>query len=84
MSASLWHRGSETKQLSAVLALDGTPPEIEGLLLGQVTVADLPGVVTSVGVGRLRALRMAAGVAKANRRARRARADEAPGAGADS
>jgi len=84
MSASLWHRGSETKQLSAVLALDGTPPEIEGLLLGQVTVADLPGVVTSVGVGRLRALRMAAGVAKANRRARRARADQAPGAGADS
>ena len=74
MSAALWHRGAETKQLSAALALDGTPAIVERLLLGQVAVADLPGVVTSVGVGRLRALRMAAAVTKANRRAQRTRA----------
>lgn len=74
MSAALWHRGAETKQLSAALALDGTPAVVERLLLGQVAVADLPGVVTSVGVGRFRALRMAAGVAKANRQAQRTRA----------
>lgn len=74
MSASLWHAGSQTKELSPALALDGTPPEVEALLLGGAKVADLDGVVTSAGVGRLGAIRMAAGVAKANRRAAKARA----------
>lgn len=71
MSASLWHDGHETKQLSAALALDGAPPEVERLLLGQVTAGDVPGMVTSAGVGRFAAMRMLGAGARANRRAGR-------------
>ena len=79
MSASRWAGGEEQETLSPALMLDGAPPEVEGLLLGQITVADLPGVVTSVGVSKLGAMRMLAGVARANRRAAKAAATDAPG-----
>jgi hypothetical protein len=72
MSASRWAGGTEQEELSAALMLDGAPPEVEDLLLGQVVAADLPGVVSSVGVSRWRAMRMLGGVAAANRRAARA------------
>jgi hypothetical protein len=77
MSASLWHAGSQTKELSPALALDGLPAVVEALLLGGQSAADVDGVVTSAGVGRLGAMRMLAGVAKTNRRAAKARAARA-------
>lgn len=78
MTATRWSGGEQVEELSAALMLDGAPPEIEGLLLGQLAVADLPGVVSSAGVSRWRAVRLLIGVAAANRRvARAARADRA-------
>jgi len=74
MSASRWAGGEEQETLSPALMLDGAPPEVEGLLLGQITVADLPGVVTSVGVSKFGAMRMLAGVARVNRKAAKAAA----------
>ena len=41
---------------------------LEDLLLGTVVAADVPGVVSSVGLSRFRALRMLAASARANRR----------------
>lgn len=79
MSATLWHAGSETKTLSPALAMGGVPAVVEGLLLGGLTVAELDGVVTSAGVGRLGAMRMLVGVAKTNRRMAKARAARAGG-----
>ena len=72
MSASRWAGGTEQEELSAGLMLDGAPQEVEDLLLGQVAASDLPGVVSSVGVSRWRAMRMLGGVAAANRRAAKA------------
>jgi len=77
MSASLWHAGSQTKELSPALALDGVPAVVEALLLSGRSAADLEGVVTSAGVGRFGAMRMLAGVARTNRRAAKARAARA-------
>lgn len=71
MSASMWHDGNPTKQLSPALALDGAPAVVERLLLGQVRAAELPGVVTSAGVGRFGTLRLLGVAAKARRGLRR-------------
>ncbi len=68
LDASLWRAGAVERALAPGLALEGAPAEVEGLLLGSVSVADLPGVVPSIGVGRLAALRM---VARGVRRGRR-------------
>jgi hypothetical protein len=48
--------------------LDGAPGVIEEMLLGQTRAADLDGVVTSVGMSRLRAMRVLATAARAARR----------------
>jgi len=48
--------------------LDGAPDELEDLMLGTRTVADFDGVVSSVGMSRLKAMRV---LASAARRARR-------------
>ncbi|MGC5168292.1 hypothetical protein [Luteimicrobium sp. DT211] len=68
--AHTWLDGAAGDELAAGLALDGAPEALSNLLLGTETVDDFPGVVTSVGVGRLKAMRM---MAKAGRTARRDR-----------
>ena len=81
LDASRWQAGVQQQQLSAALMLDGAPPEVEGLLLGAVRVADLPGVVSSAGMSRWRAARSLAGVARATRRLARDAARGGDGAG---
>ena len=81
LDASRWQGGVERQQLSAALMLDGAPPEVEGLLLGTVRVAELPGVVSSAGMSRWRAARTLAGVARATRRVARDAARGGDGAG---
>ncbi|MCB2178074.1 MAG: hypothetical protein KQH57_19875 [Actinomycetales bacterium] len=68
--ATRWAGGSAAAEVAPGLVLDGAPPEIEGLLIGTVDVADLDGVLSSVGLGRWRATRMLASAARAARRAR--------------
>jgi len=68
--ATRWTGGSAAAEVAPGLVLDGAPPEIEGLLVGTVDVADLDGVLSSVGLGRWRATRMLATAARAARRAR--------------
>ncbi|WP_298459717.1 hypothetical protein [uncultured Cellulomonas sp.] len=67
-TASRWMDGEEGEKLSAGLALNGAPEVVEDLLLGTTTAADVPGVVSSVGMSRFRALRVLAASARANRR----------------
>lgn len=77
LSASRWNAGVEQAQLAAALMLDGAPREVEDLLLGTVAVADLSGVVSSVGMSRWRATRTLAAVARDARRQARATARSA-------
>ena len=69
IAASRWSAGAEGAAMSPGLVLDGAPAVVEELLLGQTTAADLPGVVTSVGMSRWRATRVLAAVSRATRRA---------------
>jgi len=68
LTASRWQAGQEEEQPSAALMLDGAPPEIEDLLLGAARAEDLPGVVSSVGMTKWRAMRTLVGVARSARR----------------
>ena len=68
MTASRWAKGTLDEELSPGLMLDGAPPEVEQLLLGQVSVDDLPGVVSSAGMSRWTATRLLASAARAGRR----------------
>jgi len=70
IAARTWLDGAAGDELAAGLALDGAPEALTNLLLGSEVVGDFPDVVTSVGVGRLKAMRM---MAKAGRAARRDR-----------
>jgi hypothetical protein len=65
--AHQWLDGVQGDEMVASLVLDGAPEALGNLLLGIETVDDLPGVVTSVGIGRLKAVRMLARSAKAAR-----------------
>lgn len=67
-TASRWLDGEQGEKLAAGLVLSGAPDVLEDLLLGTVTAADVPGVVSSVGMSRFRALRLLAASARANRR----------------
>ncbi|GEN79217.1 hypothetical protein [Actinotalea fermentans] len=82
ISASRWSGGAEGEQLSPGLVLDGAPAVVEQLLLGQVSAADQPGVVTSAGMSRWRATRTLAAVSRSTRRAARGtgRATDGPSA----
>jgi hypothetical protein len=65
ISASRWTNGVRGEDLPAGLVLSDAPPVLEDLLLGSSVAAELPGVVTSVGMSRWRATRvLAAGVRK--------------------
>jgi hypothetical protein len=67
MRAHQWVDGEQGEEMIASIAVDGAPEALSNLLLGIETVDDLPGVVTSVGLGRIKAMRMLASSAKAAR-----------------
>jgi hypothetical protein len=71
MTATRWSGGTEGDELSPALMLDGAPAAVEQILLGQAVAGDLPGTVSSVGMSRLRAVRILAVAARAARTARR-------------
>ncbi len=56
--------GANEGSLPPGLVLGGAPEVLEDLLTGQVEVADLPGVVASSSIGRLKAMRMLTGAAR--------------------
>ena len=68
VAASRWLDGEQGDDLAAGLVLSGAPEVLEDLLLGTVVAAEVPGMVSSVGLSRFRALRMLAASARANRR----------------
>ena len=70
VSASRWELGERVSDLAAGLMLDGAPDELEDLMLGTRTVVDFDGVVSSVGMSRLKAVRLLAGAARRAKRAR--------------
>ncbi len=72
ITATRWTAGQEGDALAAGLVLDGAPPVVERLLLGQTAAAEQPGVVTSVGMSRWKAMRTLASVGRAARAAGRA------------
>jgi hypothetical protein len=67
-TASRWMDGEQGEHLAAGLVLSDAPEVLEDLLLGTTTPAEVDGMVSSVGLSRLRALRMLAASARANRR----------------
>lgn len=68
LTAGRWDSGRQEEEIAPGLLLDGAPSEVEQLLTGQVQAADLPGVVSSVGMSRFRAMRVLAAAARAGRR----------------
>lgn len=67
IAASRWQGGELIEEVPAALVLGSVPNEVEDLLLGAVTVAELPGVVTSQGLSRWKALRTLAALGRASR-----------------
>ncbi len=65
--ASRWMDGEQGEDLKAGLVMNGAPDVLEDLLLGTTAAADVPGMVSSVGLSRFRAMRMLAASARANR-----------------
>ncbi|WP_277212835.1 hypothetical protein [Isoptericola croceus] len=63
--------GADDGELPAGLVLGGAPEALEDLLTGHVALADLPGVVPSSGIGRLKAVRMLSQVARKGRKKKR-------------
>ena len=68
IAASRWLDGEQGDDLRAGLVMNGAPEVVEDLLLGTTPAADVPGMVSSVGLSRFRAMRMLAASARANRR----------------
>jgi len=60
--------GAAEGELPPGLVLSGAPGELEDLLTGQSTVADLSGVVASSSISRFKAVRMLAGTARRARK----------------
>lgn len=57
ISAMRWVGGAQDDKLPAGLVLSDAPAVLEDLLLGSADVGELPGVVTSVGMSRWKAMR---------------------------
>ncbi len=57
ISAARWIGGAHDDELPAGLVLSDAPAVLEDLLLGGVDVSEVPGVVTSVGMSRWKAMR---------------------------
>ncbi|WP_402468041.1 hypothetical protein [Isoptericola aurantiacus] len=60
--------GVEDGELPAGLVLGGAPDALEDLLTGHLAVTDLPGVVPSSGIGRLKAVRMLSSISRRSRK----------------
>ncbi|MFI2104664.1 hypothetical protein ACH436_15310 [Isoptericola sp. NPDC019693] len=60
--------GEAEGELPPGLVLGGAPEALEDLVTGQITVADLPGVVPSSSIGRFKAMRMLTGAARKARK----------------
>ncbi|MBE7698968.1 hypothetical protein H9623_01425 [Oerskovia sp. Sa1BUA8] len=58
ITAVRWEGGVEGDVLAPGLVLGGAPEELEDLVTGQTTVADLAGVVPSSGISRWKAMRL--------------------------
>ncbi|SDC73465.1 hypothetical protein SAMN05216410_2279 [Sanguibacter gelidistatuariae] len=67
VKASQWQGGKRLGDMPAALVLDGAPHEFEDLLFGTTTVHDLPGVVSSAGMSRWKAMRNLSGKARKQR-----------------
>lgn len=68
ISASRWLDGNRGDDLAPGLVLGDAPEVLEDLVLGDTTPADLDGVVSSVGMSRLKAMRILASAARAGRK----------------
>ncbi|CAN5372858.1 hypothetical protein BH11ACT1_BH11ACT1_26180 [soil metagenome] len=68
ITATRWTAGEQGDELPAGLVLSDAPAVLEDLLLGGVSVSDLDGVVTSVGLSRWKAMRMLASSTRGPRR----------------
>lgn len=60
IDAGQWVGGARDRDLPAGLVLSGAPAVLEDLLLGDVPVGEVEGVVTSVGLSRMKAMRLLA------------------------
>ncbi|MBB2925148.1 hypothetical protein [Cellulomonas cellasea] len=67
ITATRWAGGQKGDELPAGLVLSDAPPVLEDLLLGGASVADVDGVVTSVGLSRWKAMRLLAQSARGMR-----------------
>lgn len=67
ITATRWAGGQKGDELPAGLVLSDAPAVLEDLLLGGASVADLDGVVTSVGLSRWKAMRLLAQSARGKR-----------------
>lgn len=68
LTAARFQDGTRGDDLPAGLVLDGAPSELEDLLLGATTLADLPEVLATDGISRLKAARLLGGFARKMRR----------------
>jgi hypothetical protein len=68
LEASRWLDGTRGEDLAPGLVLNDAPEVLEDLVLGSTTPDDLEGVESSVGMSRLRAMRLLASSARKNRR----------------
>ncbi|HZL01753.1 MAG TPA: hypothetical protein VFC48_01375 [Cellulomonas sp.] len=68
ITATRWTAGERGDELPPGLVLSDAPAVLEDLLLGGVSVGDLDGVVTSVGLSRWKAMRMLASSTRGPRR----------------
>jgi len=69
ISASRWLDGDRGDDLAPGLVLNDAPEVLEDLVLGTTRAADLDGMVSTVGMSRLKAMRVLASAARAARRA---------------
>jgi hypothetical protein len=67
ITATRWSGGQQGDELPPGLVLSDAPAVLEDLLLGGAAVADLEGVVTSVGLSRWKAMRLLAQSARGMR-----------------
>lgn len=65
MKAVQWQAGQEIGPMSPAIVLDGAPHELENVLFGSILPQDIHGALDSSKIGRFKAMRNLAAVAKA-------------------
>lgn len=68
LTATRWEGGERGADIPAGLLLDSAPQDLEDLILGEKTVADLQGVADSTSMSRLGAMRALKKIAKKMRK----------------